>query len=92
MIDLLREEPLCSSDIADELDMSRPATSRHLRVLRKSGLVSEQVDEDDARIRMYRLRRDPFVELSEWVEEVSAFWDDQLAAFKAHAQRKAKKR
>ncbi len=88
VIDLLREQPLCSSDIADALNMTRPATSRHLRVLRKSGLVVEQTDDDDARVRVYRLRREPFEELGSWVEEVAAFWDDQLAAFARHAERR----
>ncbi len=72
--------------------MTRPAMSRHLRVLRKTGLVTESELEEDARVRMYRLQRAPFSELSEWLAEVEAFWGDQLAAFKQHAESKARRR
>ena len=61
--------------------------SRHLRVLRRRGLIEQEGLEDDGRVRVYRLRPEPFQDLHEWVEEVEAFWTDQLAAFKAHAER-----
>ena len=61
--------------------------SRHLRLLRECGLVEDARDPDDARVRVYQLRRRPFRELSTWLAKVEAFWDDQLAAFKAHAER-----
>jgi len=92
VIDLLRKRPLRPSDIADALSMSRPAMSRHLRVLRQAGLVSEEVQADDARVRLCELRREPFLQLQGWLEEVAAFWDDQLQAFKAHAERKGRRR
>jgi DNA-binding transcriptional ArsR family regulator len=87
VIDLLRAGPRRASDIAEELRMSRPAMSRHLRVLRKSGLVTENDLEHDARVRLYRLERPPFRELRGWLDEVEAFWSDQLASFKAHLER-----
>lgn len=90
VIDLLRRGPRRASEIADSLGATRPAMSRHLRVLRKAGLVSEEELPDDARARVYRLERAPFTELRGWVEEVEAFWGDQLAAFKAHAERKSR--
>ncbi len=89
---LLRDEPRRPADIATALSMSRPAISRHLRVLRKSGLVQEQTLEDDARGRVYQLRREAFSDLHEWLENVEAFWVDQLLAFKAHAERKDRKK
>ena len=61
--------------------------SRHLRVLRKVGLVEEAGIEDDARVRMFSLRRDRFAELRSWLDEVESFWESQLSAFKAHAER-----
>lgn len=67
--------------------MSAPAMSRHLRVLRKSGLVEEDGLEEDARVRIYRLRPEPFAELRDWVEGVEAFWSLELEAFKQHAER-----
>ena len=92
VIELLRKNPRKASDLADELSMSRPAMSRHLRVLRKTGLVSESEPEHDARVRVYRLEREPFDELRAWLEEVEAFWSEQLSAFKAHAEKRSKAR
>jgi DNA-binding transcriptional ArsR family regulator len=95
VIDLLRREPHRASDLADALGASRPAMSRHLRVLRKSGLVeTEAVSEPtrDARERVYRLKPERFGELREWLDEVEAFWTDQLAAFAAHVRKKRDRR
>lgn len=92
VIDLLRKKPRRASEIADALSMTRPAMSRHLRVLRKARLVSEDGLEDDARARVYRLEREPFAALRSWLDEVEAFWGGQLQAFKAHAERRARKR
>jgi DNA-binding transcriptional ArsR family regulator len=89
VIDLLRREPRRASDLADALGASRPAMSRHLRVLRASGLVeTEQLaTDDDARERIYRLRPDPFAELRVWLDQVEQFWTLQLASFKDHVER-----
>jgi DNA-binding transcriptional ArsR family regulator len=85
---LLRKKPLRSSDLAARLSLSRPLASRHLQVLRRAGLVEETAEEDDARVRVYRLRAEAFAELRSWLDEVEAFWGNQLDAFKAHAERK----
>lgn len=92
VVDLLRRAPRRASEIAEALDMTRPAMSRHLRVLRKAGLVREDAQDDDARVRVYRLEREPFADLRGWLDEVEAFWADQLQAFKAHAERRARGR
>ena len=92
MIGLLRRKPLRSGDIASALDLTRPTASRHLGVLRRAGLVEEIGVEDDARARLYQLRPDRFGELREWLDEVEAFWTDQLRAFKAHAEKRGRKR
>ena len=87
VIELLRKKPRRAGDLAAAFEMSAPAMSRHLRVLRKSGLVEERELDDDARVRMYRLRQEPFSALRQWLDQVEAFWGDQLGAFKAHAER-----
>jgi len=92
VIDLLRDSPRRASEIADGLQMTRPAMSRHLRVLRRAGLVSEDTLEDDARARVYTLEHQPFIELRDWLDEVEAFWGEQLEAFKDHAERTAAER
>jgi DNA-binding transcriptional ArsR family regulator len=86
VVDLLRVRPRRAGELAAHFRMSPPAMSRHLRVLRQRGLVEEDRVEDDARVRVYRLRPGPFRDLHGWLEQVESFWDDQLAAFKAHAE------
>jgi len=92
VIELLRRQPQRASELAEQLGMSRPAMSRHLKLLRKTGLVSEDELEEDARVRMYRLERAPFTELRDWLADVEGFWGDQLGAFKAHAEKRQKRR
>jgi DNA-binding transcriptional ArsR family regulator len=90
-IDLLRKKPRRAGELADALAQSAPSMSRHLRVLRKSGLVVEDGIDDDARVRVYRLRPEPFRALSDWLAEVENFWSAELASFKAHAERPRKR-
>lgn len=92
VVELLRAEPRRAGDLAAHLAMSAPAMSRHLRVLRATGLVEESHLEADARVRVYRLRPKPFRELASWVEGVESFWTEQLGAFKAHAEARARRR
>lgn len=92
VIDLLRKKPRKASELAEALAMTRPAMSRHLKILRQTGLVTESELPDDARVRVYRLEREPFSELHGWLVEVEAFWNDQLAAFKVHAESRKKGR
>ncbi|NNL66732.1 MAG: winged helix-turn-helix transcriptional regulator [Myxococcales bacterium] len=78
VVDLLRERPRRAGELAAAFDVSAPAISRHLRVLRDHGLVEEERGEGDARVRVYRLRREPFRRLQAWLGEVEAFWTDPL--------------
>jgi DNA-binding transcriptional ArsR family regulator len=89
VVELLRERPRRAGELAAACTMSGPAMSRHLRVLRASGLVEVKGEqfEQDARLRVYRLRPEPFVALQDWLDQVQAFWTDQLDAFKAHIER-----
>ena len=95
-VELLRKQPRRAGELAEAQGLTPPAMSRHLRILRTHGVVEEERDAaaiaDDARVRVYRLRREPFAALHEWLAEVEAFWSDQLGAFKAHAEGKRGKR
>ena len=86
VIDLLKEHPRRAGDIAVALSLTPPALSRHLRVLRRSGLIHEQGLEEDARVRIYRLRKEPFDQLRVWLGEVESFWAGELAAFRDHVE------
>jgi DNA-binding transcriptional ArsR family regulator len=87
VIELLRTGPRRAGELADALQMQKPAMTRHLRLLRESGLVYEDGLRQDARVRVYRLRRAPFSALRKWLDEVEAFWSWQLDGFKEHAER-----
>ena len=87
VVDLLREGPRRASDLAAAAGTSPSAMSRHLRVLRTSGLVETGSPDHDARVRVYRLRPEAFVALQAWLDQVQAFWSEQLGSFKAHAER-----
>ena len=88
VVRLLRRTPRRSSEIADALDLDRPATSKHLEVLRRAGVVQAELLDEDARARLYRLRPERFSELRDFVDEVETYWGEQLASFKAHVERK----
>ncbi len=93
VVDLLKKKPRRAGELAAHFDMSPPAMSRHLRVLRMSGLIEEEdATAADLRVRTYRLRKAPFAELEKWLDEVAEFWTDQLAAFKAHAEKKGREK
>lgn len=86
VVELLRQGPQRAGELADALAMTPPALSRHLRVLRRSGLITDEEPDHDARVRLYRLEPTGFEPLRDWLHELEAFWDDQLLAFKAHAE------
>src|SRR5262245_16938170 len=86
VVELLRREPKRAGEIAAGLGMSAPATSRHLRLLHRTGLVEALSVEEDARLRVFRLRSEPFVELHDWLAEVERFWAGQLEAFRTYTE------
>jgi DNA-binding transcriptional ArsR family regulator len=92
VVDLLRRRPRAAGEIAAALEVTKPALSRHLRVLRRRGLVEEGRDETDFRLRIYRLKPEPFAELQVWLREVESFWGDQLGAFRDHVERRKRGR
>lgn len=66
---MLRDQPMNAGEIAGAFSVSRPAISRHLRVLREAGLV---IDESMGRERTYRLRLDALAELEAYLAELRA--------------------
>jgi DNA-binding transcriptional ArsR family regulator len=88
VVELLRLRPRRAGELAASLAMSAPALSRHLRILRKSRLVTEDQVEHDARVRLYRLRPEALNPLHEWVDEMRTYWTDQLQSFKTHTEQR----
>ena len=91
VVDLLHHEPRRASEIAAALDLTPQAMSRHLRVLRRAGLVTEQGIAADARVRIYQLRHEPFRELRGWLDEVESFWVTELTSFRDHVNKRKRK-
>jgi DNA-binding transcriptional ArsR family regulator len=87
-VDLLRERPRRAGELATALGLAPPAMSRHLRILRDSGLIEETHPVFDARVRIYSLRPQPMAELKAWLEATERGWQEQLAAFKAHVEQR----
>jgi DNA-binding transcriptional ArsR family regulator len=90
VVDLLRERPYRAGDLAEAARLPFPTMSRHLRTLRQSGLVEEERDALDSRVRIYRLKAEAMAELRTWLAETDAMWARQLASFKAHLQKSRK--
>jgi DNA-binding transcriptional ArsR family regulator len=75
-------------ELEQQLHLSQPAISKHLRVLREAGFVESRVD---AQRRLYRLRHEPLAELDEWLEPYRTFWSKHLDALDRHLDRMARK-
>jgi DNA-binding transcriptional ArsR family regulator len=84
IVELLAETDRDAGAIASEFTVTRPAVSRHLRVLRESGLVRSRID---AQRRIYSLDLGPLAELEEWLARYRAFWTDRLDALETAARR-----
>lgn len=86
-IDLLRERPRRAGELAAELTVSPSVMSRHLKVLRDSGLVEECHPEFDARVRIYAIKAGATADLKAWLQATEQGWSDQLTALKHHPER-----
>ncbi len=62
-------------DLADKFEMSRPAVSQHLKVLREAGMVTSRAD---AQRRIYRLNDHSLDEVDAWLGKVREFWSQRL--------------
>ena len=82
----LLRAPLRAGELAERVDMSAPALSRHLRVLREAGLIVEDGVEHDARVSVYKVDLDAFAPVRSWLDEVEENWHEQLASFKEYAE------
>ena len=86
MIRTLLQKPRRAGELAECVAMSPQALSRHLRVLRKAGLVMEEGVESDARVRIYSVHPGAFEPVQHWLAQVEDLWRRQLHAFKSYAE------
>ena len=76
-----RDDDRSVNELVDALDMSQPAVSKHLRVLRDAGLVEARVD---AQRRVYSLRAEPLAEIDAWLAPYRELWNARLDALERH--------
>src|ERR1700693_1967290 len=79
ILSLLRGGPHTVGEIAGNFRTSRPAISKHLRLLRSAGLV---VTRKDGTARICRLNAKPLRAVSTWLREYEAFWGESLRSLK----------
>lgn len=84
VLDLLRRGGQPAGDIATAFPISRPAISKHLRVLREAHLVSEH---REGRRRLYRLNAEPLRAVDAWLDQYRDFWRTQLSGLKTFVEK-----
>ena len=87
VVEALSRSPRRAGDLAAVAGVPAPTMSKHLRVLLAAGIVTDERSAGDARVRVFRLRRESVVAVRAWLDQVQAHWDEQLKAFKAHVER-----
>jgi DNA-binding transcriptional ArsR family regulator len=80
LLELVRDREVPAGELAAKFDVSRPAVSRHLRVLRQAGLVHER---RQGRLRLYRADPAPLAEVRDWLER---YWDERLDGLRTLAE------
>jgi DNA-binding transcriptional ArsR family regulator len=83
LVEALGRGPTRAGDLADRFPISRPAVSKHLRVLREAGLVEA---EEQGRERVYYLVPRGLDEVKRYMDRAARMWDDALEAFKRYAE------
>ena len=81
ILDLLLERPRAVGELVQELGLTQPGTSKHLKALREAGLVRTR---PDAQRRVYELRPEPLAEVHEWLEPYRRMWAARLDALERH--------
>jgi DNA-binding transcriptional ArsR family regulator len=87
MLRLLSKESLNINRLAENFDMSRPAVSKHIKILSAAGFISI---EDIGRERYCKLKQDGFNELQEWISYFDKFWASKLKKLETLLNNKSK--
>src|SRR4051794_14829828 len=84
LLDRLAEGEQSMMKLAESFEMSLPAVSQHLKVLREAGLVSER---REGRMRIYTLAPTPLREIADWVSPYEQFWQTRLRKLGEHLRK-----
>jgi DNA-binding transcriptional ArsR family regulator len=87
ILSLLLSSERSVGEIEQELRLSQPSVSKHLRVLREAGFVDSRIE---AQRRLYRLRPEPLMELDAWLAPFRRFWSRHVDALERHLDKMAK--
>ncbi len=83
VLDLLRQGSQPAGKVAQAFSISRPAVSKHLRLLRRAHLVEER---RQGRHRLYQLNPEPLRAVDSWLEHYRSFWSANLASLKSFVE------
>jgi DNA-binding transcriptional ArsR family regulator len=81
ILDLLRDGERAAGELVEQLDLSQPGVSKHLKVLREAGLVAVRAV---GKQRLYALRPEPLLEVVQWLEPYRAYWSNRLDRLERH--------
>lgn len=85
ILDLLRDGERPVGELVDHLELSQPAVSKHLRVLKEAGVVEVR---PDGQRRLYRIRPEPLAELDAWLATYRRLWTTHLDRLEDHLDRR----
>ena len=83
ILDLLSESESPVGELVSRLELSQPAVSKHLRILREAGLVEVR---GDAQRRLYRVRPEPLQAIDEWLAPYRRMWAARLDHLERHLE------
>jgi DNA-binding transcriptional ArsR family regulator len=89
MLQLLSKESMTINSLAENFDMSRPAVSKHIKIMYNAGFISIT---DIGRERFCTLKQDGFNELQEFINYFDKFWASKLKKLEALLNNKAKQK
>jgi len=81
ILSLLATSERSVGDLEEQLSLSQPSVSKHLRVLREAGFVESRID---AQRRLYRLKPEPLMELDAWLAPFRRYWSSHIDALERH--------
>jgi DNA-binding transcriptional ArsR family regulator len=84
ILKLLAGKEQTLNEVAEKFDISRPAVSKHIRILGECGLVTVR---QAGRERFCTAKTKKLKEVSAWLNYFDRFWDDQLASLKKHVEK-----
>src|SRR5882757_8745837 len=87
MLKLLSKDSMTINSLAENFDMSRPAVSKHIKILNTAGFISIQ---DVGRERHCTLKQDGFNALQQWIDYFDKFWSSKLKKLETILNQKSK--